>query len=124
MQETSSDGKVNRLAIEIDRIAGRRVAFTILEPDDYNRKYDDSKRVKTRQPSGLGTRQMHRRVGPRRRQAKAKSVLIDRFATRPIETLVPTTHWGLEMFHAYEAESRCGCGRSFDRRQGQGFWNG
>ena len=38
-----SDRKVSALAIEIDQIARQRVAFTILEPEDYNRKYDELK---------------------------------------------------------------------------------
>jgi len=102
-----SDGKVSTLAIEIDRIARQRVAVTILEPEDYNRKYDGLKKEGKNLTDLLAW--AHARcieelaLGDFRQ--RPKSVLIDRFATRLIETLVPATHWGLEVFQVYEAEA-------------------
>jgi ribonuclease HII len=102
-----SDGQVSTLAIAIDRIARRRVAVTILEPEDYNRKYDALKKEGKNLNDLLAwahARCIEELVLGDFRQ-RPKSVLIDRFATSLIETLVPTAHWGLEVFQVYEAEA-------------------
>jgi ribonuclease HIII len=81
---SSSDGKVNILAIEIDRIARRSVAVTILEPEEYNRKFEALKRDGKNSTDLLAW--AHARciealaLGDFRQ--RPKSVLIDRFATR------------------------------------------
>jgi ribonuclease HIII len=102
-----SNGKVSALAIEIDRIARRRVAVTILEPEDYNREYDALKN------EGKNANNLLARAHARSIEElllgdfkqRPKSLLIDRFATPLIETLMPTEHWGLEVFQVYEAEA-------------------
>ena len=102
-----SDRKVSALAIEIDQIARQRVAFTILEPEDYNRKYDELKKEGKNLTDLLAS--AHARCIEELALGdftqRPKSVLIDRFSTRLIETLVPATHWGLEVFQVHEAEA-------------------
>ena len=102
-----SDGQVSALAIEIGQIAPHRVAVTILEPEDYNRKYDRLKKESKNLTDLLACAHAKsiEELALCDFAQRPKSVLIDRFSTRPIETLVPATHWGLEVFQVHEAEA-------------------
>lgn len=101
------DERVDALAIEIDQIAPQSVAVTILEPDHYNRKYDELTKEGRNLTDLLACAHAKsiEELALRDFALRPRSVLIDRFSTRPIETLVPTTHWGLEVFQVHEAEA-------------------
>lgn len=100
-----SDQRVSSLADEIYRIAGDGVAVTCLHPERYNELYSGFKRKGKTLNDLLAWAHSCCIKDLLARGSKPTSVLVDRFAYHPIQTLVQATDGGVPVLEVYTAEA-------------------